>query len=71
MKPNKKIEVAPRGLNLTEAAEYFGVGYNSFLTMVKRGHAPAPIVIPGLTRKIWDREQLDSAMTALRAGVAG
>jgi predicted DNA-binding transcriptional regulator AlpA len=72
MKSNEKksIEIPPRGLNLRQAAEYFGVSYNTFLTMVKRGQAPVPIMIPGLYRNIWDREQLDRAMDALRDGVA-
>jgi hypothetical protein len=70
MPPEKKKDIPPRCLNLAEAAAYFGVGYNSFLTMVKRGHAPPPIVIPGRTRRIWDREQLDRAVDRLRDGVA-
>jgi excisionase family DNA binding protein len=66
----KSEEFPPRGLSVRQAAEYFGVSYNTFLTLVKRGQAPAPIMIPGLDRNIWYREQLDRAMDALRDGVA-
>jgi hypothetical protein len=38
--------------------------------MMRRGHAPGPIKIPGLDRNIWDKHTLDRAMDALRDGVA-
>jgi hypothetical protein len=67
----KKLDdLAPRALNLHEAAHYFGVSPGTFRLLIERGHAPAPIVIPGLDRKFWYREVLDRAMDALRDGVA-
>jgi hypothetical protein len=70
MKKATELSLSPRGLSGTQAAEYYGVSYNTFLALVNRGQAPQPIIIPGLLRKIWYRETLDRAMDALRDGVA-
>jgi hypothetical protein len=62
--------VLPRGLNIRQASAYWGVSPNTFKRLVQRGDAPAPMKIPGLDRNIWDKQNLDHAMDALRDGVA-
>jgi hypothetical protein len=67
--------IPPRGLNIRQASAYWGVSPGTFKTLIRRGQAPAPTKIPGLTRNIWDRRVLDDAMDAarddaLRDGVA-
>jgi predicted DNA-binding transcriptional regulator AlpA len=62
--------VAPRGLNIRQASAYWGVSPGTFKTLIRRGQAPAPTKIPGLTRNIWDRHVLDAAMDAARDDAA-
>jgi hypothetical protein len=57
--------IAPRGLNIHQAAAYWGVSPGTFRKLVRLGLAPAPLNLPGLDRNIWDRQALDAAMTAL------
>ena len=57
--------VAPRGLNIRQAAAYWGVSPNTFKKLVRLGLAPpAPLKLPGLDRNIYDRQALDKAMSA-------
>jgi hypothetical protein len=54
----------PRGLSAVDAARYWGVSRNTFLMLVRLGVAPQPLNIPETNRKIYDRVQLDDAMSA-------
>ena len=55
--------IAPRGLNITQAAEYWGCGPSTFKKLVKLGIV-RPIDMAGFDRNIFDRQALDDAMTA-------
>jgi hypothetical protein len=57
--------IPSRGLNIKQAAAYWGVSPNTFKRLVRLGLAPAPLKLPGLDRDIYDRIALDAAMTAL------
>ena len=56
--------IQPRGLNIRQAASYWGVSPNTFKKLVRLGLAPAPLKLPGLDRNIFDRQALDAAMSA-------
>jgi hypothetical protein len=58
--------VAPRGFNVRQAAEYWGCSVGTFKRLVKLGVAPGPIDLAGLERNIYDRRALDAALA--RAG---
>jgi excisionase family DNA binding protein len=58
--------VLPRNLTLRQAAEYWGVSYHTFRRLVRDGIAPPPMSVPGLGRMLFDREQQERAMDALR-----
>ena len=58
--------IAPRGLNIRQAAAYWGVSPGTFRKLVRLGLAPAPLELPGLDRKVFDRFELDRAMDAAR-----
>jgi hypothetical protein len=59
-------EIEPRGLSGRRAADYWGVSEPTFRKLVASGIAPGPIVIPGLDRKFWYRDDIDLAMDRLR-----
>lgn len=61
MPPN----LAPRGLNRVEAANYCGISASKFDEMVGDGRMPSPRLID--RRKVWDLRQLDQAFDALPA----
>ena len=54
----------PRCLRRPGAAEYVGVGVTLFDTMVRDGRMPKPIRLNACA--VWDRLQLDEAVTLLR-----
>jgi hypothetical protein len=54
--------ILPRGLNIKQAAAYWGVSPNTFRKLIKAGLAPAPLKLPGLDRNVYDRVALDAAM---------
>jgi hypothetical protein len=56
--------VSPRGLNITQAAEYWGCGPSTFKKLVKLGIVQ-PLDTAGFARNTFDRHALDEAMTAL------
>ena len=58
--------IPARGLTLRQAASYWGVSYNTFRKMVRLGVAPPPLHIPELGRDLFDKEQQDQAIRALR-----
>jgi hypothetical protein len=58
--------VTQRGLSLRQAAAYWGVCPNSFRKLVRLGVAPGPLYVPGLDRNLFDKEQQDQAIRALR-----
>lgn len=53
----------PRGLNREQAAEYVGVGPETFNGLVKKREMPLPHRLGG--RVVWDRVLLDRALDAL------
>jgi hypothetical protein len=57
----------PRGMSRRQAAAYWGVSPGTFAKMVRLGIAPQPMVMPGITRRVYDRDQIDTAITAQRA----
>jgi excisionase family DNA binding protein len=58
--------VLPRNLTLRQAAEYWGVSYNTFRRLVRDGVPPPPMNVPELGRMLFDREEQERAMEALR-----
>ena len=57
----------PRLLNRALAAEYCGVGVDTFNANVDRGALPRPFQLPtGAT--LWDRTELDAAIDLLKTG---
>jgi hypothetical protein len=63
-KPKLPSNVQPRGLNLDQASEYWGVCPSTFKKLVKLGIAPGPIDMADFDRNIYDRLALDAAITA-------
>jgi predicted DNA-binding transcriptional regulator AlpA len=57
------VIIPPRGLNIKQAAAYFGVSRGTFLTLVERGVAPQPLNL-GVKRSVYDRLALDAALSA-------
>jgi len=55
--------LAPRGINREQAAAYVGVSPSLFDIMVKDRRMPRPKSIN--SRKVWDRQRLDEAFSAL------
>ena len=64
---HSKPDIEPRGLNIRQAAAYWGVSPNTYKRLYREGLAPGPINIPGLDRHIFDRLELDRAMDAASA----
>jgi hypothetical protein len=62
--------IPPCGLNLSQAAAYVGVSRGTFQKMTRLGLVPGPLDLPGLERRIYDRLELDMAMSA-RAALDG
>jgi hypothetical protein len=62
--PTTSPTIPPRGLNILQAAAYWGVSRGTFLKLVKLGMAPSPMALPGLKRNVYDRVALDAAMSA-------
>jgi hypothetical protein len=59
----------PRGMSGRQAAAYWGVSPGTFTKMVALGIAPAPMQLPGIDRIIYDRNEIDTAISAaVRAG---
>jgi hypothetical protein len=56
--------INPRGLNIRQAAVYWGVSPGTFKKLVALGLAPAPMKLPGVDRNIFDRHELDRAIDA-------
>lgn len=57
------LSLTPRGLSRDLAASYIGVGVTLFDEMVEDGRMPSPKTIN--SRRVWDRNALDSAFGAL------
>jgi predicted DNA-binding transcriptional regulator AlpA len=55
--------LAPRGINREQAAAYVGISPSLFDELVKDGRMPKPKTIN--SRKVWDRQRLDEAFSAL------
>jgi len=63
---NRAPKIQPRTMTLKETASYWGLSANTFRKLMLQGVAPGPLNIPGLGRLLFDREQQDRAMDALR-----
>jgi predicted DNA-binding transcriptional regulator AlpA len=57
----------PRLLNRAAAAEYCGVGIDTFNANVDRGALPLPLQLP-TGSVLWDRTELDAAIDLLKTG---
>ena len=55
--------IAPRGLNLDQASEYWGCCPSTFKRLMKLGIVQ-PIDMAGIERNVFDREALDAMMSA-------
>ena len=55
--------IAPRGLNLDQAAEYISVCPSTFKKLMKLGIV-RPIDLGPVERRVFDRQALDDMMTA-------
>jgi hypothetical protein len=58
--------IQPRGLNMDQAAEYWGCCPSTFKKLIHLGIV-RPIDMVGKRRNIFDRVELDEAMTARRS----
>jgi hypothetical protein len=58
--------ITQRGLNIRQASAYWGVSPGTFKKLVRLGLAPAPLILPGCDRNIFDKVALDRAMDAAR-----
>jgi hypothetical protein len=58
-----KKTIEPRGITIDQNCTLWGVSKN---TLKKQGVVPGPLLIPGLGKQIFDREQQDRAIDALR-----
>jgi hypothetical protein len=71
MKTKAKQNPISRGMSGRQAAAYWGVSPGTFRKMVGLGIAPAPMNLPGIDRVIYDRNEIDTAISAHRAIRAG
>jgi predicted DNA-binding transcriptional regulator AlpA len=60
---DRAVDVLPRGLQLTLAARFVGIGVTKFNEMVSDGRMPKARRID--SRKVWDYKELDAAFDAL------
>ncbi len=65
----QSIKFVPRGLSRFEAAQYIGVSPGTFDKLVEEGAMPKPKHIRA--RRVWDREAVDMAFTAMGGGPDG
>jgi hypothetical protein len=61
---------SPRGLSERAAAALWGVSAGTHRKMVRLGLAPAPMNLPGIDRRIYDRQAQERAIDA-RSGNSG
>jgi hypothetical protein len=69
--PTTSQVMPPRCLSAVEAARYWGISRNTFLKLVRLGVARPPLHIPETGRVLYDRLQIDDAISAraMRHGV--
>jgi hypothetical protein len=53
-------------MTFKETMTYWNLSANTFRKLMQQGVAPGPLNIPGLGRHLFDREQQDRAIDALR-----
>ena len=58
--------IQPRMMTFKETMTYWNLSANTFRKLMQQGVAPGPLNIPGLGRHLFDREQQDRAIDALR-----
>ncbi len=62
-RPDLPVSLAPRGLCRIWASQYIGISVSKFDQLVDDGRMPSAKRIDG--RKIWDRDAIDRAFSAL------
>jgi hypothetical protein len=70
-KPPTASALQPRGLNIIAAARYWGVSPGTFRKLVRLGIAPQTLKIPEIDRNIYDRLEIDAAISARAASHGG
>ena len=63
---NRVAKIHPRTMTFKETVTYWNLSANTFRKLIQQGIAPGPLDIPGLGRLLFDREQQDRAIDALR-----
>lgn len=58
-----ELRLAPRGLDIAEAAAYVGIGVGTFQTMVDDGRMPRARTLE--SRLVWDRAEIDEHFSRL------
>ena len=58
-----ELRLAPRGLDIAEAAAYVGVGVGTFQAMVDDGRMPRARALE--SRLVWDRAEIDEHFSRL------
>lgn len=58
-----ELRLAPRGLDIGEAAAYVGVGVGTFQAMVDDGRMPRARALE--SRLVWDRAEIDEHFSRL------
>ena len=66
----ESIGIEPQGLNVPQAAAYYGISPKAYRQLMRRGAVPGPIKISGFERHIIDKVQLDAVLDALSKGAA-
>ena len=67
----KRIPITPRGLSERQAATLWGVSAGTHRKMVGLGIAPPPLELPGIGRRLYDRQAQERAIEACAAKPAG
>ena len=62
----RAAKIQPRTMTFKETVTYWNLSANTFRKLIQQGIAPGPLDIPGLGRLLFDREQQDRAIDALR-----
>jgi hypothetical protein len=63
-------DISPRGMTMRQTAAFWGVSYQTFRKLVREGAVPPPMEVPGLGRKLFDRELQEEAFARYRKGAA-
>jgi hypothetical protein len=61
-----KKTIEPRGITIDQNCTLWGVSKITLKKLMKQGVVPGPLLIPGFGKLLFDREQQDRAIDALR-----